>query len=162
MTSKPSELMPCPLPNCDLCNKPQSELGALLFWPPENTTGVNRCVKTHICVECLRKLSIHEKSKRPPQSSEPVASRPYSYKRISHDSDGMTHFRIADIEDTCVATCYDETNAWALVELLNRAALTPHQTASEAVVEAPNMDGGWWRYDRDKDEWVRGGAKEAV
>lgn len=42
------------LPECDLCRKPQSELGALRFGPPRKIEGLPGlwCRKLHVCVDC--------------------------------------------------------------------------------------------------------------
>jgi hypothetical protein len=43
------------LPNCDVCNQPQTELGALLFSPPDKN---NMCKKLHICVDCYATIML--------------------------------------------------------------------------------------------------------
>jgi len=41
------------LPNCDVCKNPQTELGAILYSPPDKN---NMCKKIHVCVKCYNLL----------------------------------------------------------------------------------------------------------
>lgn len=60
---------------------------------------------------------------------------PYTVEKISPDSDGRTHWRIADGADNRIATCYDEGNARFIALQLNKG-----RTSSEAPSERRHED----------------------
>jgi hypothetical protein len=45
------------LPKCDVCGHDQTELGAIIFSPPNPDS---MCYKKHCCVNCWNKIKFYE------------------------------------------------------------------------------------------------------